>query len=103
MASCPRSRRLGRNGILAGLRTRRAEAQQVRDLIAAAGDDPADFDELITELDDQIADTGIRGKAAPAEAARRHRGAGADAGARQDGRLTSTGCSFMLGMPTAIE
>jgi hypothetical protein len=53
--------------------TQRAEAQQVRDLIAAAGDDPADFDELITELDDHITATGIRGKAAPAKPARRHR------------------------------
>ena len=53
--------------------TQRAEAQQVRDLIAAAGDDTADFDELITELDDQITETGIRGKAAPAKPARRHR------------------------------
>ena len=53
--------------------TQRAEAQQVRDLIAAAGDDTADFDELITELDDQITEAGIRGKAAPAKPARRHR------------------------------
>ena len=53
--------------------TQRAEAQQVRDLIAAAGDDTADFDELITELDEQITSAGIRGKAAPAKPARRHR------------------------------
>jgi len=47
--------------------TQRAEAQQVRDLSAAVGDDPADVDELITELDAQIAKAGIRGKAAPAK------------------------------------
>ena len=53
--------------------TQRAEAQQVRDLIAATGDDPADFDKLIAELDEQITAAGIRGKAAPAKPARRHR------------------------------
>ena len=35
--------------------------------------DTTDFDELITELDDQITNAGIRGKAAPAKPARRHR------------------------------
>jgi protein-tyrosine-phosphatase len=53
--------------------TQRAEAQQVRDLIAAAGDDTTDLDELITELDNQITGAGIRGKAASAKQARRHR------------------------------
>ena len=53
--------------------TVRAEAQQHRDQAAAAGQDTADFDELITELDDQITAAGIRGKAAPAKPARRHR------------------------------
>jgi hypothetical protein len=53
--------------------TQRAEAQQVRDLIAATGDDTTDFDELITELDDQITTSGVRGKAAPTKPARRHR------------------------------
>jgi hypothetical protein len=53
--------------------TQRAEAQQVRDLIAAAGDDTTDLDALITDLDDQITNAGIRGKAAPAKPARRHR------------------------------
>jgi hypothetical protein len=53
--------------------TERAEAQQARDVIAAAGDDTADLDELITDLDDQITAAGIRGKAAPAKPARRHR------------------------------
>jgi hypothetical protein len=53
--------------------TQRAEAQQARDLIAAAGDDTTDLDELITELDDQVTAAGVRGKAAPAKPARRHR------------------------------
>jgi hypothetical protein len=53
--------------------TQRAEAQQVRDLLAAAGDDPTDFDELIAELDAEIAQAGIRGKSAPGKPARRHR------------------------------
>ena len=55
------------------LLTQRAEAQQVRDLIAATGEDTADFDELIVELDDEITNAGVRGKAAPARPARRHR------------------------------
>jgi hypothetical protein len=53
--------------------TLRADAQQHRDQADAAGQDPADFDELITDLDDQITAAGIRGKAAPAKPARRHR------------------------------
>jgi hypothetical protein len=53
--------------------TQRAEAQRVRDLIASAGDDTTGFDQLITELDEEIAKAGIRGKAAPAQPARRHR------------------------------
>ncbi len=53
--------------------TLRAEAQQHRDQAAAAGHDTTDFDELITELDDEITNAGIRGKAAPAKPARRHR------------------------------
>ena len=53
--------------------TLRAEAQQHRDQAAAAGNDTADFDELITELDDQITAAGIRGRVAPARPARRHR------------------------------
>jgi hypothetical protein len=53
--------------------TLRAEAQQMRDQAEAAGNDTADFDELITELDDAITGAGIRGKAAPARAKRRHR------------------------------
>jgi hypothetical protein len=53
--------------------TQRAEAQQARDQAAATGQDTADLDELITELDDQITNTGVRGKAAPAKPKRRHR------------------------------
>ena len=53
--------------------TQRAEAQQVRDQAAATGQDTADLDELITELDDQITGSGVRGKAAPARPARRRR------------------------------
>ncbi len=53
--------------------TQRAEAQQVRDLIAAGGDDTADLDALITELDEEITKAGVRGKPAPAKPARRHR------------------------------
>jgi hypothetical protein len=53
--------------------TLRAEAQQHRDQAAAAGTDTSEFDELITELDDQITGSGVRGKAAPAKPARRHR------------------------------
>jgi hypothetical protein len=53
--------------------TLRAEAQQHRDHAAAAGTDTTDLDELITELDDEITNSGIRGKAAPAKPARRHR------------------------------
>jgi hypothetical protein len=53
--------------------TQRAEAQQVRDLLAADGQDTAEFDELITELEAEITKAGIRGKAAAAKPARRHR------------------------------
>jgi hypothetical protein len=53
--------------------TLRAEAQRNRDQAAATGIDTADFDELITELDDQISSSGVRGKAAPATTKRRHR------------------------------
>jgi hypothetical protein len=53
--------------------TQRAEAQQARDQAAATGQDTAGLDELITELDDQITSSGVRGKAAPARPARRRR------------------------------
>ncbi len=52
---------------------KRAEAQQLRDQAAEAGQDTTDFDELITELDEEITKSGVRGKAAPAKPARRHR------------------------------
>ena len=51
----------------------RAEAQQLRDQAADAGQDTADFDALIAELDEEITRAGIRGKAAPDRPARRHR------------------------------
>ena len=51
----------------------RAEAQKHRDQAAAAGADTTDFDELITELDEEITKAGIRGKVNPDRPARRHR------------------------------
>ena len=51
----------------------RAEAQQQRDAAAAAGTDTTDHDELITELDEEIANAGIRGKVNPDRPDRRHR------------------------------
>src|SRR5580704_4073897 len=51
----------------------RAEAQQDRDQAEAAGQDTTDFDELITELDEVIANAGIRGKVVPPRPERRHR------------------------------
>ena len=53
--------------------TMRAEAQRDRDQAEAAGHDTTGFDKLIGELDAQITRAGIRGKAAPARPARRHR------------------------------
>jgi hypothetical protein len=52
---------------------KRAEAQQFRDQAAATGQDTTDLDELIGELDEAINEAGMRGKAAPAKPARRHR------------------------------
>ena len=52
---------------------KRAEAQQLRDQAEAAGQDTTDLDELLTELDEEITNAGIRGKAAPDRPARRHR------------------------------
>ena len=52
---------------------KRAEAQQLCDQAAEAGQDTTDFDELITELDEEITKSGVRGKAAPAKPARRQR------------------------------
>ena len=52
---------------------KRAEAQQLRDQAADAGQDTTDLDELLTELDEEITKAGIRGKAASDRPARRHR------------------------------
>jgi hypothetical protein len=52
---------------------KRAEAQQLRDQAAAVGQDTADLDELVGELDEEINNAGMRGKVAPARPARRHR------------------------------
>jgi hypothetical protein len=51
----------------------RAEAQQSRDQAADDGQDTADFDALIAELDEQITQSGVRGKVLPDRPARRHR------------------------------
>jgi hypothetical protein len=52
----------------------RAEAQAMRDRAEAAGQDTGELDELITELDEEIANSCLRGKADPAtQRPRRHR------------------------------
>src|SRR5262245_47972420 len=52
----------------------RAQAQAMRDHAEAAGPDTAELDELTTELDQEIARSGLRGKADPgAQRPRRHR------------------------------
>ena len=51
----------------------RSEAQQSRDQAADNGQDTADFDALIAELDEEITRAGVRGKVAPDRPARRHR------------------------------
>jgi hypothetical protein len=52
----------------------RAQAQAMRDRAEAAGDDTGELDELITELDQEITNSGLRGKADPgAQRPRRHR------------------------------
>jgi Replication initiator protein, pSAM2 len=53
--------------------TLRSEAQQSRDQADAAGQDTFDFDELIRELDEEIAKSGVRGNVAPDRPTRRHR------------------------------
>jgi hypothetical protein len=45
--------------------TMRADAQQTRDQAETAGQDTLDFDELIRELDEEIARSGVRGNVAP--------------------------------------
>jgi len=47
----------------------RAEAQRDRDQAEAAGADTTDFDELIAELDAELAKAGVRGTVAPAKPA----------------------------------
>ena len=51
----------------------RSEAQQSRDQAADDGQDTADFDALIAELDEEITRAGVRGKVLPDRPARRHR------------------------------
>jgi hypothetical protein len=51
----------------------RADAEQSRDQAASSGQDTADFDELIRELDEEIARSGVRGNVAPDRPSRRHR------------------------------
>ena len=51
----------------------RAEAEQMRDQAEQAGQDTAELDELVCELDAEITKAGVRGKVAPAQKARRHR------------------------------
>ena len=51
----------------------RSEAQKSRDQAAHDGQDTADFDALIAELDEEITRAGIRGKVLPDRPARRHR------------------------------
>ena len=51
----------------------RATAQQWRDHAETTGQDTADDDELIADLDNEITRSGIRGNVLPARPARRHR------------------------------
>jgi len=51
----------------------RAQAQQQRDQAASAGQDTAEDDELIAELDEEITRSGMRGNVLPARPVRRHR------------------------------
>ena len=58
----------------AWLLEQRADAQQLRDQTAAEGRDTAELDELIPELDHELAEAGIRGNPDPGKSgARRHR------------------------------
>ena len=51
----------------------RADAQALRDQAASAGQDTTDLDELVTDLDDEITNAGMRGNVLPARPTRRHR------------------------------
>src|SRR6185437_7554956 len=54
--------------------TMRSEAQQLRDQADTDGQDTADFDELIHELDEEITGSGVRGNVLPGgKPTRRHR------------------------------
>jgi hypothetical protein len=58
----------------AWLLEQRADAQQLRDQAATTGQDLAGLDQLLTELDRELAKTGIRGQADPgSDGVRRHR------------------------------
>ena len=50
-----------------------ADAQALRDQAARSGQDTGDLDELVTELDAEITNAGMRGKVVPARPTRRHR------------------------------
>jgi hypothetical protein len=52
---------------------KRAEAGQLRDQAATAGQNTSDLDELVGELDEEITRAGMRGNAAPDRPARRRR------------------------------
>src|ERR1035438_10456 len=52
---------------------KRAEAQQWRDHAQAAGQDTAEDDALIGDLDEEITRSGVRGNVLPSRPARRHR------------------------------
>jgi hypothetical protein len=52
---------------------KRAKAQAVRDHAERAGQDTAELDELIGDLDTELARSGLRGKADPSRPRRRHR------------------------------
>ncbi len=51
----------------------RADAQALRDETASDGRSTSDLDELVTDLDDEISNAGIRGNVLPARPTRRHR------------------------------
>jgi hypothetical protein len=52
---------------------KRADAQVMRDDAGRHGDDTANLDELLTELDEEINDAGMRGNVLPKRTERRHR------------------------------
>jgi hypothetical protein len=52
---------------------KRADAQLMRDQVDQRGDDTQDLDELLTELDEEINEAGMRGNVLPKRPDRRHR------------------------------